>query len=263
MIRADAWKHSLLVTALVLAAVALVAGCGGQGNQGGAPADSAQTQGGEAAGGTDVATTPEAGGGAAGGGAAGGGEKAGGGDATRAPASRTGTLAAGTEVVAALQQTVASDKSSVGDRVSLRTVDPMPLGGGVTIPAGSTINGEVTHVKGAGRLGGGAELTLRFHELVLTDGTTVPITCDPFRLEGKGDSKETALEIGGGAVAGGIVGGVLGGKKDIAKGAAAGAVVGTGVAIATKGNQIVLPVGQKLNVKVTEATTVTVKRSAS
>ena len=255
MIRADAWKHSLLVTALVLAAVALVAGCGGQGNQGGAPADSAQTQGGEAAGGTDVATTPEAGG------AAGGGKASSG--ATRAPASRTGTLAAGTDIVAALQQTIATDKSRVGDAITLITADPLPIEGGVTIPAGSTIKGEVTHVKGAGRLGGGAELTLRFSELVLTDGTSVPITCDPFRLEGKGDSKETALEIGGGAVAGGIVGGVLGGKKDIAKGAAVGAVVGTGVAIATKGNQIVLPVGQKLNVKITAPAKVTVKPSAS
>ena len=259
MIRADGLRHPLFVTLLVLAAAALAAGCGGQGNQGGAPADSAQTQGSEVPGQTDVATTPEAAG--SGGAAAGGGSapRA----ATRAPASRTGTLAAGTEVVAALEQSIATDKNKVGDRISLRTVDPLPIGGGVTIPAGSTINGEVTQVKGAGRLGGGAELTLRFHELVLTDGTSVPITCDPFRLEGKGDSKETALEIGGGAVAGGIVGGVLGGKKDIAKGAAVGAGVGTGVAIATKGNQIVLPVGQKLNVKVASPATVTVKPSAS
>ena len=70
----------------------------------------------------------------------------------------------------------------------------------------------------------------------------------PLRLEGKGDAKESAIEIGGGAVAGGILGGILGGKDDIAKGAAAGAVVGTGVAVATKGDQIVLPAGQKIQV---------------
>ena len=38
-----------------------------------------------------------------------------------------------------------------------------------------------------------------------------------------------------------------------------GAVLGTGVAVATKGNQIVLPVGQKLRVRLAAPVTVTVK----
>ncbi|MBI4364962.1 MAG: hypothetical protein HY568_05990, partial [Candidatus Latescibacteria bacterium] len=53
----------------------------------------------------------------------------------------------------------------------------------------------------------------------------------------------------------------LGGKKDILKGAAVGAVLGTGVAVATKGNQIVLPAGQKL--KVTLDTPVAIKLKAA
>ena len=245
MTRAHGLNRSLFLLALILVAAALAAGCGGQGDQG-APTDSTQAQGGEGTSQPDVATTPPAGGGA-----------------SRAPAPRTGTIAAGTEIVAALQQSIATDKNKVGDRISLRTTDPLPIGGGVTVPAGSTINGEVTQVKGPGRLGGGAQLTLRFYELVLTDGTSIPITCDPFRLEGKGDTKETALEIGAGAVAGGVLGGVIGGKDDIAKGAAAGAVIGTGIALATKGDQIVLPVGQKLSVRVTSPASVTVRPSAS
>jgi len=117
----------------------------------------------------------------------------------------------------------------------------------------------VTHVEGAGRVAGGAALTLRYTELVMADGKSYAISATPLRLQGKGDAKESALEIGGGAVAGGIVGGILGGKDDIAKGAAAGAIVGTGVAVATKGDQIVLPAGQKIRVALDGPVTIVTK----
>lgn len=175
---------------------------------------------------------------------------------------KTETLAAGTTFVGALQTTVSTDKSKVGDAIVLRTVQPVRVNEQEVVPAGAMIRGEVTHVKGAGRIGGGAELTLRFTTLETADGKNYPIVCEPFRLEGKGDTKESVLEIGGGAVAGGVVGGLLGGKDDIAKGAAVGAVLGTGVAVATKGDQIVLPAGQKLSVKLTDGVVVTLPKAA-
>jgi hypothetical protein len=175
---------------------------------------------------------------------------------------KTETLAAGTTFVGALQSTISTDKNKVGDAVALRTVQPVRVNEQEVVPAGAMIRGEVTHVKGAGRIGGGAELTLRFTTLETADGKSYPIVCEPFRLEGKGDTKESALEIGGGAVAGGVVGGLLGGKDDIAKGAAVGAVLGTGVAVATKGDQIVLPAGQKLSVKLTDGVVVTLPKPA-
>jgi len=161
---------------------------------------------------------------------------------------KTETLLAGTTFVGALQNTIDTGKNHVGDKVTLRTLEDVRVNEMIVVPSGATINGEVTHVDGAGRIAGGAELTLRFTELVTPDGKSYAISAAPFRLTGKGDAKESALEVGGGAVAGGILGGVLGGKDDIAKGALAGAVVGTGVAIATKGDQIVLPAGQKMKV---------------
>lgn len=171
------------------------------------------------------------------------------------------TLVAGTSFTAALQNTIDTGKNKVGDRISLRTLEPVRVNEKTVVPAGATINGEVTHVEGAGRIAGAAEVTLRFTELTMSDGTSYPISCEPFRLKGKSDAKESAVEIGGGAVAGGVVGGILGGKKDILKGAAVGAVLGTGVAVATKGNQIVLPAGQKL--KVTLDTPVAIKLKAA
>lgn len=172
---------------------------------------------------------------------------------------KTETLLSGTTIVAALQNTIDTGKNHVGDKLALRTLENVLVNAMTVVPAGATINGEITHVEGAGRIGGGAELTLRFTELVMPDGKSYAISATPFRLTGKGDTKESVLEVGGGAVAGGIIGGVLGGKDDIAKGAVAGAVIGTGVAIATKGDQIVLPAGQKMKVTLDGSVTIQTK----
>jgi hypothetical protein len=158
------------------------------------------------------------------------------------------TLPSGTVIIGSLQNTVNTGKNDEGDPVRLRVTTNERVGGVVVVPAGSTILGVMTHVDGAGRVAGGAELTIRFTDLQLPDGRSYAISAVPLRLEGKGDAKESAIEIGGGAVAGGILGGILGGKDDIAKGAAAGAIVGTGVAVATKGDQIVLSPGQRIQV---------------
>jgi len=173
------------------------------------------------------------------------------------------TLASGTELLAALQGTVDTGKNHAGDKISLRTLDETRVQESVVVPAGATINGEVTHVDPAGRVAGGAELTLRFVELVLPDGKSYAISAQPLRLKGKGDAKESAMEVGGGAAAGALLGGILGGKDDIAKGAAAGAAVGAGVAVATKGDQIVLPAGQKIKVTLDTAVTITTKPGAA
>jgi len=173
------------------------------------------------------------------------------------------TLAAGTSFAAALQNTIDTGKNKVGDRVTLRTLEDVRVSEVTVVPAGATINGEVTHVDPAGRVAGGAELTLRFVELVTADGKSYPISAQPLRLQGKGDAKESAAEIGGGAAAGAIIGGIAGGGSGAAKGAAAGAIVGTGVAVATKGDQIVLPAGKKILVTLDGPVTITVPRATA
>jgi len=165
------------------------------------------------------------------------------------PKSHTYTLLPGTTFTGSLQNTLNSGKNHVGDPFTLRTVLAKTVDGVTVVPAGSTIRGHLSYVDGAGRVAGGAKLTLRFDSIELADGTSRSISAEPLRLEGKGDAKESAIEIGGGAVAGGILGGVLGhGSGDVAKGAAVGAVVGTAVAVATKGDQIVLGTGQQIKV---------------
>jgi len=160
-------------------------------------------------------------------------------------------MAAGTTLSVVLQSTVDTGKAQVGERVTLHTAVPVQVTEDVVVPAGSLVRGTVTHVRAAGRMKGAAELTLRFNEIALPNGKTHEITCAPVRWVGKGDGKETAAEIGGGAAAGGLLAGVVGGKDDILKGVAVGAAVGTGVAAVTKGEQIVLPAGKSLEIRLT------------
>jgi len=155
-------------------------------------------------------------------------------------------IPSGTELIGALEQSITTDRSSVGDHITLRTVDPIQIGND-TIPEGVTVLGEVTHVKGGGRIAGAPELSLRFTQLEL-DGTTYQISAESFSVSGKNDAKESALAIGGGAVVGGVLNG--------AKGAIVGAAIGTGVAVATEGDQLTLGAGQHLRIRLTEPLTV-------
>ena len=166
-----------------------------------------------------------------------------------------GTIAEGTMIVGALARTVSTENAEPGDRIELRTVAPIEVTGKDAIPAGAVLRGEVTHARGGGRIAGAPELTLRFTELEI-DGDEYAVSTEPFRVRGKNDAVESAAEIGGGAAVGGIVGGILGGGDDAVKGAVLGAAVGTGVAVATKGDEIVLPVGQRLRVRLTTSVTV-------
>lgn len=169
----------------------------------------------------------------------------------RVPQTAVHTLPAGTVILTTLENIIDTGKNHAGDPVHLHTTEAVHVDGVDVVPAGSIVKGTVTHVDPAGRVAGGAELTLRFTEIVLPNGKSYAIAAHPLVMHGKGQAKESAAEIGGGAAAGGILGAVLGGKDGALKGAAAGAVVGTGVAVATKGKQIVLPVGQKVRVDLT------------
>jgi len=167
------------------------------------------------------------------------------------------TLAVGTALKGQLENTISTDKNQVGDPVRFRTSEPITTSGRTVVAAGARVLGTVTYVRAAGRMKGAAELTIRFTELELASGQRFPITCEPFRQVVKGDGKETAAEIGGGAAAGGILGGALGGKGGALKGVAIGAAVGTGVAAGTRGDQIVLPAGKSITVRLSAPTTVT------
>ena len=165
----------------------------------------------------------------------------------RAGDKRTATLPSGTEIVASLDGSPSTDRNSVGDAVELHTVQPIRLEGDASIAEGATLRGTVTRVKSGGRISGAPELALKFTALEI-DGHTYPIEADAFHVKGESDAKESALEIGGGAVVGGLIRGV--------KGAVVGAAIGTGVAVATKGDQLTLAAGQRMRIRLAQPVTV-------
>jgi hypothetical protein len=168
---------------------------------------------------------------------------------------REASIPAGTRLVGTLEQTVSTRSNRVGDRISIVTREPLELREGAVLPEGVALEGEITHLKGGGRLTGAPELTIRFSRLAV-QGRDYPVEAVPFRIRGRSSTPETAVEIGGGAVAGGVVGAIAG---SAVKGAVVGAVLGTGVAVATEGNQIVLPEGRRLRVELAGPVTVRYK----
>jgi len=164
-------------------------------------------------------------------------------------------IPAGTRLVAALDRTVSTAHTEAGELVELHTTQPLELSDGVTVPEGIVLQGTVARAKEGGRVAGAPNLTIQFTSLVV-QGQRHEIAADPVTVRGKDDLGESAALIGGGAVLGGVVGALAG---NTATGVAAGAVIGTGTAIATKGDQIVLPAGQKLRVRVAQPVTVKFK----
>lgn len=173
---------------------------------------------------------------------------------------RETTIPAGTTLVAALQRSISTERSHPGDPVDLRLVEPVRLAGKDDLAPGAVIRGEVVEAKGGGRVSGAPTLAIRFDQIEV-DGEPYPISAESFRVTGQSDAGKSVAQIGGGTVLGGALGGILGGGgDDVAKGAVVGAVLGTGVAVATKGDEIVLPAGQKVKVRLSDTARVEVRR---
>ena len=77
-----------------------------------------------------------------------------------------------------LDGTTSSDRAEVEDRVEARVVREVRVGGDVAIPAGARALGSVMVVERGGKFKDRARLGIRFHTLVLADGTRLPITSE-------------------------------------------------------------------------------------
>ena len=79
------------------------------------------------------------------------------------------------------------------------------------------------------------------------------------RNSGIGANKETARNVGGGALLGAIIGGIIGGGDAAAAGAVAGAAVGAGAQILTKGRRVQVPAEALLSYRLQSALDLDVK----
>lgn len=155
-------------------------------------------------------------------------------------------IPAGTELDVRLAGRLNSGIAKVEDRFEATTLLDFTAGGRTVVPAGSVMRGVVTDVQPATRTNRTARMTLSFDQLTVS-GRAYPIRGTVTQaIEGEGLKGETG-RISTGAGVGAIIGGILGGFR----GALAGILIGAGGTIAaTEGNEVELPQGSVLRVRI-------------
>jgi hypothetical protein len=167
-------------------------------------------------------------------------------------------VGAGTEIHAALDTPLSSKTSKPGDRFTATVSDSVQANNGaVVIPSGARVEGEVAESedeKTQAALRGKGKLSLRFRDVVLPSGQTLPLTATLVSVHdtsGKNSKKtDAATQVdsgrngkdakiaGAGAGVGNRAGRSFGGPL---KGLAIGALSGGGYVVATNGKDVNLP----------------------
>ena len=158
----------------------------------------------------------------------------------------------GTEFDVRLQNPLSSATAKVEDRIEATTLVDLRDGDRVIVPAGSVMRGVVSSVTKAGRIERKGALTVSFDRITIS-GRSYPIRGSVQQaLESEGIRGE-AGKIGVGAGVGAVLGAILGGRR----GALAGILIGGGsVVAATEGNDVDLPAGTTLRVRLDTPLTV-------
>jgi hypothetical protein len=192
------------------------------------------------------------------------------------------TIPAGTKIPLSLKQAISTKNAREGDAVYAETAFPFVLNERVIVPAGSYIQGKISHVERGGRLKGRAEILIHFTSMIYPSGYTVMLPGSVENTPGAdnnsvkdqegtiqqdsdtGKKVEDAAQGGayGGAV-GGITGGLAtGGLNGARIGAGAGAAAGIGWALLKRGSDVRLDVGTSIEMEIQRAITVDGSRIA-
>jgi type IV secretion system protein VirB10 len=168
------------------------------------------------------------------------------------------TIPVGTKVPLTLRHAISTRGSRAGDAVYAETTFPVVVNDRVLIPAGTYVQGRISHIQRGGKVSGRAEVLMHFTTLIYPSGYTVML---PGALENApgvdktkvSDSEGTVRadsqtaqkvgEVAGPAATGALIGAAAGGVKGMGIGGAAGAAVGTAVALLTRGNDVKMDAG--------------------
>src|SRR5271170_930264 len=83
------------------------------------------------------------------------------------------TIPAGTKIPLSLKQAISTKNAREGDAVYAETAFPYVVDDRVIVPAGSYIQGKISHVERGGRLKGRAEILIHFTSMIYPSGYTV------------------------------------------------------------------------------------------
>lgn len=159
-----------------------------------------------------------------------------------------------------LDTTISSERARVEDGVEARVVRDVRAGGELAVPAGARALGSVTFVERGGKFKERARLGIRFHTLVLADGTRLPVSTETITRFGEAPGNSSAAKIGGGAVAGAILGAIVGGAKGAAIGASSGAGAGTAVVMSGDRSAATFQAGAEVTARILSPVTVTIEK---
>jgi hypothetical protein len=189
-------------------------------------------------------------------------------------ASGSGQIEANTELHAALDTPLSTKTSKAGDRFTATVSDPVRgSSGAIVIPAGSRVEGEVAEAeqgKAVAALRGKGKLSLRFRDIVLPNGQTLPLTAtlvsvnstngkntkkadEEGQVQSGTQGKDVAKDVGIGAGVGTVAGLIFGSPL---KGLAIGALAGGGYVLATKGKDVQLPAQTGMVIRLDQPLTV-------
>jgi hypothetical protein len=159
------------------------------------------------------------------------------------------TLPEGTNLAVRLESAVASDSSRVEDRIEATLTEAVVVDGTEVLPSGSTVRGEVAAVEPAGKVKGRARLALRFNSVSVAGRDERHPIAAHVDLLAPATKGEDAAKVGVPAAGGAIIGGLLGGKKGAAIGTAVGGGAGAAVVLSTAGQEVRLPSGSALSLR--------------
>jgi type IV secretion system protein VirB10 len=173
------------------------------------------------------------------------------------------TIPAGTKVPVALKHAVSSKGTREGDGVYAETTFPVVANGRVLIPAGTYVQGRISHIQRGGRIKGRAEVLMHFTTLIYPSGYTVLL---PGAVENAPGVDKTSVKDEEGTIrsdsqkgekigtvastagTGAVVGGLSNGGRGALIGAGVGGAVGTVIALLTRGNDVKLDAGTTLEI---------------
>lgn len=171
----------------------------------------------------------------------------------------------GTHVLLRMMNSISTRTAVEGNQVYLQTATPVAVNGQILIPAGTYVQGSVSHAKRSGRVKGRAELGVRLETMTFPGGKMLKIaprlsSVDDGATGQKVDERESqvqaasskgkdtaqvAITAGSGAAIGALADRSF---RGAGIGAAAGTVVGLATALVTRGNEVELRQGSTLDV---------------
>lgn len=166
-------------------------------------------------------------------------------------------LPAGTVIALAATDTITSRHHRAGDVVTATNAEDLrDTRGRVVIPAGATFSGVIVEIKPAGSPGGQGTLRLAFDRVAFGGQTYAAVAeADSLatEMQGRGITGGDAAKVGAGAAVGAVAGRIIGkDTKSTIIGGVVGAAAGGAVAAATKDQDIVLPAGGLVRLRLAE-----------